>query len=211
VTYGHGPINKLITIGTPHLGTPLATDLLQDTNTCVRERLAKNGNASFITVTMGADPPVNGAVGDLDGYGVTGGRLSQALQLLSNAGPPPFAMARVSAAEDLNNLNGIGFPSWGWVLHKRCSPAPLAVDLTPSDWPIVFGGVDSDAVVPVSSQQNGCEVNLLPLPGVVHSPGMVTGLGFHGPSELDSASGVPNLVLTLLNDSPGGTDFKCTN
>ena len=109
VTYGHGPINKLITIGTPHLGTPLATDLLQDTNTCVRERLAKNGNASFITVTMGADPPVNGAVGDLDGYGVTGGRLSQALQLLSHAGPPPFAMARVSAAEDLNNLNGSAF------------------------------------------------------------------------------------------------------
>ena len=29
-TYGVGPIDKLITIGTPHLGSPLAIQLLQE-------------------------------------------------------------------------------------------------------------------------------------------------------------------------------------
>ena len=76
-TYGHGPIDKLITIGTPHLGSPLATDLLQDANKCVRQQLAKNGTPSFITVTTSAGPPINGGVGDLQGDGIPPQRVSE--------------------------------------------------------------------------------------------------------------------------------------
>ena len=39
-TFGAGPINKLITIATPHLGTPVAADLLASNNACVRNVLA---------------------------------------------------------------------------------------------------------------------------------------------------------------------------
>lgn len=35
-SYGAGVINKLITIGTPHLGSPIATQMMQDANSCIR-------------------------------------------------------------------------------------------------------------------------------------------------------------------------------
>ena len=41
-TFGAGPINKLITIATPHLGTPVAADLLASNNACVRNVLASD-------------------------------------------------------------------------------------------------------------------------------------------------------------------------
>ena len=40
-TYGKGNVHKLITIDTPHLGSPLATQLLLDANECVRDTLAR--------------------------------------------------------------------------------------------------------------------------------------------------------------------------
>jgi len=50
-TYGHGPVDKLITIGTPHLGTPLATQLVQDdANACFRLALSLAGNGAFRSV-----------------------------------------------------------------------------------------------------------------------------------------------------------------
>ena len=74
--YGVGPVHKLITIGTPHLGTPLATQLLQSNTYCVRDILAAGGLVSLQTATFTV--PVNGAVGDMQGDGIGGG-LSGAL------------------------------------------------------------------------------------------------------------------------------------
>ncbi len=198
VTYGHGPIDKLITIGTPHLGTPLATDLLQDANTCVRERLAKSGNASFITVTTGAGLPVNGAVGDLqgDGFPPPNGSLSPALGTIWDAfeaGPLPFAMARISAQEGLSNMSELDCSlDWdkkcaaGW-LKVVCPLSPLASALTSTAWEsVVFGALPgdyvSDAVVPVTSQLNGGTVGpkTPTQKGIIHSPGM-TKLNFLPP------------------------------
>lgn len=222
-TYGHGPIDKLITIGTPHLGTPLATDLLQGANTCVREQLAKSGNASFITVTTSAGP-ANGAVGDLQGDGSPppNGSLSPALGAIWDAfqaGPLPFAMARVSAKEGYSNLSGLDCS----ILESNCLAArlkarcyfsgdPLATALSSSEWePLVFGAlpgyVVSDAVVPLLSQLNGGTALPATLTGVIHSPGM-TKLNFVPPTELDNASGVVVTVIDLLNKSPDAQDFK---
>ena len=48
-TFGAGPINKLITIATPHLGTPVAADLLASNNACVRNVLASDsGLRAFV-------------------------------------------------------------------------------------------------------------------------------------------------------------------
>lgn len=202
-TYGYGPIDKLITIGTPHLGSPLSTDLLQNENTCVRDLLAFGENPAFLTVTTNGSV-INGAVGDLqgDGYGVY---LSNAL-LLFHGIQVPFAMARVSAIENANNLNGLNCLICLATVLRACSPDPLALSLTPELWPTIFGQ-DSDAVVPILSQLDGKPAYPNTLPGVVHSPGIIE-LSFNGPVELDGLSGVSTTVVNLLNEPPNGPDFQ---
>jgi pimeloyl-ACP methyl ester carboxylesterase len=212
-TYGHGPINKLITIGTPHLGSPLATDLLQDASWCVRDALAVKKKASLITVTTSAGPPINGAVGDLQGDGFGGG-LSPALNTLFYAGPLPFHIALISAVtqggSNLNNLNCT--VCWAHVLKLGCNNSqvhdPLAIALTPTGWDTLFGQYN-DAVVPKLSELNGgiAGPNVPTLMGVIHSQGL-TSLDFLPPTELDQNSGVPGQVVNLLNEPPSGPDFR---
>lgn len=205
-TYGFGPIDKLITIGTPHLGSPLATGLLQDANACTRRLMALNGNVSFRTVTVGGGA-VNGAVGDLQGDGFGGG-LSGALSAFQGA-QMPFPMAVVSATENQNNLNGLNCSGCNAShLRQLCgtnifAANPLARALTPQNWPTVFGQA-SDAVVPLSSQLNGGSGT--PFDGVIHSAGMER-LNFNGPTELDPNSNIPSRVIELLNEASNGPDF----
>ena len=63
-SWGKGYVHKLITIGTPHRGSPLATQLLQDNNTCVRMVLAKAQKVTFDSANLGQGWE-NGGVGDL--------------------------------------------------------------------------------------------------------------------------------------------------
>jgi len=42
--------------------------------------------------------------------------------------------------------------------------------------------------------------------GVIHTSGLET-LDFNGPSVLDAASNISSEVITLLNESPTGSDF----
>jgi pimeloyl-ACP methyl ester carboxylesterase len=207
-TFGHGPINKLITIGTPHLGSPLATDLLQPASWCVRDALALKKKTSLITVTTSGAPPINGAVGDLQGDGFGGG-LSAALNDLFRAGPLPFHMALISAVtQGGNNLDDLNCQGcWAYTLKQGCANLvvqdPLAIALTPSGWDTLFFGQANDAVVPKLSQLNGgiAGPNVPTLPGVIHSPGLAS-LDFLPPTELDPASNVPDQVIYLLNESP---------
>lgn len=205
-TYGFGPIDKLITVGTPHLGSPLATGLLQGANACTRRLMALSGNVSFLTVTIGGTT-VNGAVGDLQGDGFGGG-LSGALSAFQGQ-QLPFPMAVVSATENANNLAGLNCSGCNAShLRQICGTNPfagnpLARALTATGWPTVFGQA-SDAVVPLSSQLNGGGGS--PFDGVIHSGGMER-LNFNGPTELDSASNIPSRVIDLLNEASTGTDF----
>ena len=128
-TYGNGPIDKLITVGTPHLGTPLATDLLQSANSCVQQELTQSGSPAFITVTTSLAGLINGGVDDLQGDGVPNGFLSPALRNLANAPHPPFKMALVNALEGANNLAGLDcfWPSSNCQssqLYLRCYSTP---------------------------------------------------------------------------------------
>ncbi|HXJ39163.1 MAG TPA: hypothetical protein VNH18_07780 [Bryobacteraceae bacterium] len=47
-----GAIHKLITIDTPHLGTPIATDYFDAENTCVRQILAWLGQVALEAVLV---------------------------------------------------------------------------------------------------------------------------------------------------------------
>jgi pimeloyl-ACP methyl ester carboxylesterase len=212
-TYGQGPIEKLITIGTPHLGSPLAGDLLpwgsgQDPNSCVRNRFASNKLVALQTAYVGGNK-VFGGVNDLVGDGQDTAGLSQILQSLQTyQGVQPFPMAYLAATASAANLGGldcIGCKAW-WLKNVICRTSPLAQDLTSNGWPNVFGANNpSDGIVPLKSELNGSS-NGNPLTGLVHSAGLYS-LDFLGPSELES--GVMAIdAVDLLNEAKNGSDFQ---
>ncbi len=202
--YGLGPVHKLITIGTPHQGSPLAGDLLPygsgDPNSCFRNTLEEEHMPSFQTVWIGGNP-VDGAVGDL----------AAAPANLPPSEPFPMAyLAGSTNAASLQNLDSTlsksEFLRIGcWTLAINGSP--LAYDLTPTLWNSVFTGQANDGVVPVSSQLNTTgSTGANTFQGVIHSPGIET-LNFAPPSEVDPQSGIPDAVVNLLNEATNGPDF----
>lgn len=213
LTYHKGPIHKLITIGTPHLGTPLAMQLLTDNNACIRDLLTIN--ARFPEIVLG--PPmtclkgvsisgkwVSGAVNDLQGDGFIGGWQSPALSSLSH----PFPIAYAAGIMDAHNLTPLNcsFCASSSIWHI-CRGSMLAANLTAEGWPHIFAhGSDSDAIVPLESQINGR--NTTPsTPGVIHSNG-TSSLGFATPSELDGSSGILERAIFLLNEPTNSTEFQ---
>ncbi len=205
-SFGIGKVHKLITIGTPHLGTPLASQLLDAANTCLRTVFTQRERPAFSTVVPDGSPQLNGAVGDLHGDGTganKGANLSAALNTIRapNAHETPTALIAAKMAP--SNTNGL-LQFWerqGLALYlsqKACKGRnePLIGALTSGNWSSVFGGHDSDGIVPVSSQGGFGD----PIPGVIHSDG-IKFLGFSGSSELDSdaETGIPSKVIQLLN------------
>ncbi len=96
-TYGKGSVEKLITIGTPHLGSPLAVDLLplpngQDSSSCVRNQLATRDKIALQAANVSGQS-VNGGVNDLIGDGQDTNGLSlvlQSLQVYQSSQPFPM-------------------------------------------------------------------------------------------------------------------------
>ena len=194
-SFGSGNIHKLITIGTPHLGSPLAIQLLQASNTCIRNILADKGNIAFYSAQI-SDSTQSGGIGDLQGDGA-GGSLSPALENIQNSNGHEVPTALISGIMSPDNLSGLSWSIAATYLRYKCSSDPLAQSLTAQAWPNIFGQ-DSDGIVPLKSQLNnllGAGIN-----GVVHSKG-VESLGFNGPSELDPDKDrhIPSTVIQLLN------------
>lgn len=193
-TYAQGSIHKLVTIGTPHLGSPLATDLLADNNSCVRTAIALDGDITFDTATVSGNN-TTGAVNDLQGNGF-GAELSAALTTLSQTSPHPVPVALIYGIVSQSQLNGLNTSIDAILLRILCAGDQLATDLTAKGWPKVFGQ-SSDAVVPEISEVNNLSNGIL-INGVVHSSALSV-LGFGAPFELDQSSGIPNEVVNLLN------------
>jgi len=212
-SFGTGVVHKLITIGTPHLGSPLAVQLLQDSNSLMRTMLAESGLYSFRFVNWGPRWE-HGGVGDLQGDG-QGGLLSDALGKIKNGKSVQTAV--IAGNLTATYLAFLDSPtSNAAYIRSACYGNPLAANLTSTGWPKVMGGTgESDGIVPIKSQ--------LPVPaaytapGVLHSPG-TRNLGFsigipgfrHGPpSELDPdpTGGIPAQVIRLLNERVRSDDF----
>ena len=199
-TFGAGPINKLITVATPHLGTPLAADTLSTSNTCVRNTLAGYGDIALQSVTF-SGRTVHGAMFDLEGDGFGGG-LSGALRNLKAVQPFPTAyIAGIATSTNLNGLSCLFCNAES--LRILCSGNPLATDLTATNWPKIFGQ-NNDTIVPQDSALNN--LTGLEYSGVIHTAGLET-LDFNGPSVLDAASNISSEVINLLNEAPTGIDF----
>jgi len=202
-TFGQGYIHKLITIDTPHLGSPVATQLLltQENAGCLWRLLAKNGaNFTFQNVTLtGVTNPVNGAVVDL--VDSPQSKLLAKLASQSSHLIPTSTIAGIY--RDLTSLDsGRATKIRNWPFG--CPDDPLAQKLTSAGWDAIFGQQPHDGLVLETSQLN----NLTPSPGsqffpppgaggYEHSQGL-TGLGFSPPSVLD-AGPIPTQTIFLLN------------
>lgn len=195
--YGQGSVHKLITIDTPHLGSPLAGLLLttDEEGGCVEKMLAvAAGRFVFNSVSLDGNF-VDGAIGDLAPF-------SPSLQAIRNQSNHPIPTALIagiysnfSSLSPGNSLIGITCSAFG---------DPLAQDLTPTRWPQIFGTDQSDAIVPEASQLDGFGAAAGSVfPNLLHSSSLAgfLGLGFSGTSVLDPdpANPVPNQVIQLLN------------
>jgi hypothetical protein len=199
-TFGAGPINKLITIATPHLGTPVAADLLASNNACVRNVLAGDQDYAISSITFSGQT-ANGAVGDLQGNGL-GSSLSPALASFKSA--QPFKTAYIAGIATSTNLNGLScIFCTATLVRALCSGNPLATDLTASKWTTIYGQ-NNDTIVPIDSALNNLTGQQFS--GVIHTAALET-LDFKGPSVLDPASNISTAVINLLNEQPTGSDF----
>ena len=210
-SFGASIMDKLITIGTPHLGSPLAIQILQPANACTRRFLADHGSSSFLTASIDGSV-TRGGIGDLMGDG-TGGSLNTsltAIQQSNNGHSVPTAMiAGIMQPANLSILNDTRTVGPQYLRHE-CKNDPLAMKLTMAGWPTVFGQ-DSDAIVPLTSQRNnGTAAGTIG--GLVHSSNIVgrLSLGFLGPSEVDPLGGVNTVqtsVIQMLNQPAGKSPF----
>jgi hypothetical protein len=205
-SFRRGSVHKLITIGTPHRGSPLAQLFIQSANTCARDRLAGFGNVSVYQATV-EGRPVMGANCHLQGD-ANGANLSVALQRLQASNGHEVPTALISAITDSRNtdsliqlrlsVDGVGHK---WI-GTRCNVNPIAQSLTPTGWRAIFGQ-DNDGAVSESSQTNGGMGAGAPAVGYVHSKGFVgvLGLGFTEPYELlaNMDNPIPAKVVELLN------------
>ena len=194
-TLGLGGVHKLITIGTPHWGSPLAPHLLDHNNQCVRGVLATSGSPSFTSVTFKNGASASGGVGDLQGDGFGGG-LSPALQALQNPIPHPLPTALIQGLESQSQLDGLDSSSVAAAIRILCFGDYLAAHLTSKGWPQIFNQ-DSDSIVPALSEVAGL-TDFTEVDGVIHSSSAEL-LGFGPPAELDAAGDIPATVTNLLN------------
>jgi pimeloyl-ACP methyl ester carboxylesterase len=205
--FSRGPVHKVITIDTPHLGSPLAFDLLptkgQDVNACVRNIFMLVGNMAFTSVSLGSSSVASGAINDLS-EDPSDGTLSLALQTLHESSTPRLPTALIGSAMSQAQLDTIDTPPKATaILILICGSQQddtLAINLNSLLWPTVFGGLNSDAIVSLPSQLDGLSGTFFTATAV-HSQG-AEDLGFAtpgGPNVLDQNSGVPQQVIDMLN------------
>jgi len=194
-TFALGSVHKVITIGTPHWGSPLAIHLVDNNNECVRGVLATSGSPAFTSVTFTNGTTTTGAVADLQGDGFDGS-LSPALQNLQTPISHPLPTALIKGLESQSQLDGLDSSPVAEAIRIFCFGDYLAGHLTSTGWPEIFNQ-DSDSIVPALSEVAGLTDFTL-VNGVIHSSSAEL-LGFGPPAELDAAGGIPDTVTNLLN------------
>ncbi len=132
--FGAAKVHKLITIGTPHQGSPLALDVVLGSpqppqgivpqgpnNNCTRTFLAENGSVSFTTVAIGTTASFtnwSGAIGDLQGDG-NGGSLSAAINAIQQGTGPTVPTALIAGTMDpgpQGNMRSLGCSACGRII-----------------------------------------------------------------------------------------------
>jgi pimeloyl-ACP methyl ester carboxylesterase len=115
VNYGQGVVHKIVSIGGPHLGSPLATALLDPANSCTRNFLEFFGFYAFddcqscvtANITQAGAYVGSGALGDLRGNG-DGTATSPTIQSLQHSSitMPTAYITGVMTSTQINKLVG---------------------------------------------------------------------------------------------------------
>lgn len=192
-SWGVGLAHKLITIGTPHLGSQVAAQLLNGSNNCVRNAFATSGMATISSATVpDLNGSVTGGVGDLQ-------PISPAL--LAIQPPNGHEVPTVLIAATLSTLNTVSLDSNAapGVLRLLCGADFLAQNLTSTGWSASVFGESNDGIVSLTSQQDFTHGSFVQN-GVIHSAGLEK-LGFTGPHELalSNLTQIQAAVIAYLN------------
>ena len=186
-TLGQGVVNKLITINTPHLGTPLATRFMQQqgfTTRCVARVLTGAGSIIVRRVRPEYDW-VDSAIFDLT-------ENSPIVTDLANMNVRAFPTARVASTYD--NWATMEFTA-GLFFKQICSRRRRGPGNDHGyGWRVLMKG-ENDGVVNLNSQQAG--VAFPPVEfftGRAHTDAL-SKLGFVGPYRAQPMSRSPNASL----------------
>ena len=183
--FKRGYVHKLISIGTPYLGSPLARELVKPENGCIAGAMGIVGNDVR-----------SGALQDLAGDG-TGSGLSAALRKLTSE-PMAMLAGRLSDGQ----INGFG-GSFRTLTSMYCNTRvpPLTNMLTKDNYDKLMSD-SHDGIVPLTSALNNGTAGFIWGDGVsegaMHSQGSAF-FGLTGPSLLDGNTELSNRVLELLN------------
>lgn len=211
-TFDLGSIHKLITIDTPHLGTPIASDLLSpgEIGGCAESVLAKLGGEFVLNSVMFDDYEVwPGAVADMVPN-------SFALSQLANESPRLLPTGLIAGI----NPNFDSIPPLLYDVCGKINGNALALaDHDRPTWDAtIFQGALNDGLVPETSELNNAPLNsnsAFVFPGIDHTDAIegFLHLGFAGPGALnkDSDTGIPSTVIKLLNTPITNSAFDLVN
>jgi len=225
--FNQGYIHKLITLGTPHYGSPQAILSLLPASACSRNLAALAGSLSFSSASLANGSSVSGASAELSGDGI-GTNLSQPLQTIksSNHTIPIAAIAGYVGSIEGN----IDVSPASIAVNKKCpSTDPLAARFTSAAFDTTFdpqitsanpsggaGGRNNDGSVPLTSALMDSTANSLCgfeagqcFVGYSHSVGIATffEVPFAGAVNYlqDNSQSVSRQVELLLNTTVGNT------
>lgn len=222
LNYRKGYYHKIITIGSPHRGTPHANYMLNGSSSCSAELSSMTGSYPFSTVQIDGKT-YTGAVEDQRGD-ANGEFLSIALQLLDlppgklsdGTTAPAVPLGILAGRLTSNNFSDL-VTQKGLAARHFCSvPDYVAENYSNEGWSNIFGGKAHDGIVPFLSA-----TKLLSkywwADGVVHGEGTAGGatdwpwshnIGFYGPHLLEDRSGAPTQIIHLLNASVSSNEFN---
>lgn len=170
--FSKGYIHKMITLGTPHYGTPQAILSTHEKSECSRSKALGAGSVSIISATIkygDSTLDIPGAAGEMRGNGVSiQNESSDALRVVNNSSARIPIAALAGYIDPIKSL--INFAAVPIILKAACpesdplarrltselfdttfSPDITIVDPDPNSSKLGLGGRESDGSVPLSS------------------------------------------------------------
>jgi pimeloyl-ACP methyl ester carboxylesterase len=177
-----GDVHKLINIGTPHFGSPLARFLRR--SQCVSDFLTNNGR-----------PTNQGAIEDLVPN-------SQALNQI-NAISSPLELHQIVGLAGEQNKRDSENSTVLFLLGRIICRHDFRRIPSGTFFDTVLQTPEHDLIVPASSQRGGAITNVTPVPDVIHRR---VALFLFGIEELESRE-ISGRVIELLNTPTSEPDF----
>jgi hypothetical protein len=229
--YNRGYVHKIITLGTPHFGTPQAILSILPQTACSRNLAATQGSLFFSSASLLGNASIPGAAGELQGDGI-GTNLSSALQTIQSQAPPTPVATIAGDTGPIEYEISSALVSEITVYHCQGTGDVLAADYTTAGFENIFdptitpnnpvgtgAGRRSDGSVPVTSaMRNSAILDILScptgqcFPSYTHSSGIAVFFGLFGVDYLqDGSNVVAQEVENLLNTSIHSQVFGGTN